>query len=152
MDHPRLALVRAVLFAACLAPLASAGPITEQYLCHEVGPVRACAFDHTVESGCASYGATGASARVLQGGIRGGAFAQGYDIGSCEGTSFNTITAGVWTSMNVGVGVAWVEGDHAGSHFCLLYAYGFTPVTPFIVPLGCVAGDPPHPAWGTLLP
>ncbi|HET6403657.1 MAG TPA: hypothetical protein VFH78_03330 [Candidatus Thermoplasmatota archaeon] len=129
----------------------SAGPSTP------LTPLTACAGETSGGPGCAEgYTSHWTGVRVRPPSGPDLAYAGGGDHCQAEHPGYrnavNYVRAGAYAPLVAGASVEWREWNyefgHQPGHDCRMrvYAAGFSSELP------CVAGPPPNPGWGTLLP
>jgi hypothetical protein len=140
--------MRAAFVALCLALVVPALPSSVADGCTFVAGAYACSVDAVEGEDCSQEGATGTGITAVGAGIGGLVGAGAAGVATC-GTAYDeeyvVVTASVGATY---VNAVWVDERGPDGEACfvtvLVGGVGQT--------VGCVAGGPPDPGWGHLLP
>jgi hypothetical protein len=153
MKTPMLGMM-ACLALMAFVPAVHAG---SSYTCDPTYTVCVGQYDYSYGSCGSGFGYSNggdyANANTPVGNVNAGGSSYSFCYGSFSYQGTN-VGAGACTyagTFNCG-GVSWYSFSVGSSSYCNTYVYDFGPAGFVYEPLGCPAGAPPNPGWGTLLP
>jgi hypothetical protein len=142
MKTMTIGLLSIGLFAFAF-PVADAAIFT----CDPTYTACAGAFEGGYSSGCFSFGYD----EVFVSTIAGYAYVFGFSEDDCGYFTYNDIGAGTGTPVGF-AGADWYSYSYGSYSACNTGVYAYTLAGGTYQPLGCPAGGPPNPGWGSLLP